>query len=81
MASWEAEERERAWLQHLRRSHEGMMASIAAHRRADENGLRNQRLAELTQALRGLSADAWRGLDPARAAERVLPILESMVDA
>jgi hypothetical protein len=59
---------------------EAMRQRDAAERRAEENGRRNQRLQELTQALRGLSADAWRGLDPARAAERVLPILESMVE-
>jgi hypothetical protein len=51
----------------------------SAERLADANGLRNQRLAELTLALSGLNSDAWRGLDPAKAAERVLPVLEGMM--
>lgn len=58
----------------------GMRQRAAADAAATANGLRNQRLAELTLALRGLNSDAWHGLDPARAAEAVLPVLEKMVE-
>jgi len=52
---------------------------VAAQRRSEATGLRNQRLSELTMALAALNPDAWPGLDAARGADAVLPVLESLL--
>lgn len=79
MNRFEAEERARMQYAFDSQTRAGLQAYELAQRRSAASGRHNQRLAELTVALRSLSADAWPGLDVARAAEAVLPVLTALL--